>query len=288
MKALLPIAVFLMMVSIGTSLRPGDMRAHMKEVGWRGWARLLIAVFVVPPAVALILARILPLDMGETAGLFLIGVAPGAPMLTRNIARRGFDAQLAATYQVYVALLTPLALPFLVLGAGKLYDKHIWIPPRIILAQVAEKQFVPLLIGLVLMYFAPRLLTRLHPWINGVANGMLVVFLIVILYAMRAELLKITPWVIVATLGVAAASIAIVHALARVDTWRTRTLAICNANRHIGLALLLSGRYVHAKNALPTVACYALVAPVLMGTYSKAFRVKTAPVDATAKATHAN
>jgi len=48
------------------------------------------------------------------------------------------------------------------------------------------------------------------------------------------------------------------------DALTTRTLAICNANRHIGLALLLSGQYLHAKAALPAVAAYAVVAPLVM------------------------
>lgn len=33
-------------------------------------------------------------------------------------------------------------------------------------------------------------------------------------------------------------------------------LSICNANRHIGLALLLSGQYLHMKDALPGVAAW--------------------------------
>jgi len=62
---------------------------------------LLLATFIVPPAVALLLARILPLNLSETAGLFMVAAAPGAPLLTRNLARRGFDMHLAASYQVW-------------------------------------------------------------------------------------------------------------------------------------------------------------------------------------------
>ena len=50
--------------------------------------------------------------------------------------------------------------------------------------------------------------------------------------------------------------------------WHNRmgsfTLALSNANRHVGLALLLSGQYLHNRDALPAVACYALAAPLLM------------------------
>src|SRR6478609_678839 len=103
-----------MMVSIGTSFQVSEMWKILRRMTWPSWLGLSLAVFIVPPALALILARLLHLNMAETGGLFLIGVAPGAPLLTRNVAKRGFDSQLAAVYQVCVALLTPLLIPLLV------------------------------------------------------------------------------------------------------------------------------------------------------------------------------
>lgn len=280
MKYVLATAIFLMMVSIGTSLRLSEMLANLRRMGWLGWLRMLLAVFLVPPALALVLARFLHLSLSETGGLFLLGVAPGAPLLTRNVAKRGFDAQVAAVYQVLVALLTPLMIPLLVFGAAKLYDRNIWIPPRVVLEQVVEKQFLPLIVGVALMYLAPAFSTKIRPALNACGNVVLYGFMAIILFKMRAELTRITPWVIVATLLLAVGSMAIVHLLWQAEALSERTLSICNANRHVGLALLLSGQYMRNKNALPTVACYALLAPVVMGLYSKRFR----PQPAVAKA----
>jgi len=74
----------------------------------------LAATFLVPPLLALALGKLLPLDGAATAGLFLIAVAPGAPLMTRGVAKKGFDMQIAASYQVWGALLTPLMIPLLV------------------------------------------------------------------------------------------------------------------------------------------------------------------------------
>jgi hypothetical protein len=49
-----------------------------------------MATFLIPPALALLLANLFHFSLGETAGLFMVGVAPGAPLLTRNIAKQGF------------------------------------------------------------------------------------------------------------------------------------------------------------------------------------------------------
>ena len=55
------------------------------------------------------------------------------------------------------------------------------------------------------------------------------------------------------------------------ETPGVQTLVICNVNRHVGLAMLLSGQYLRTNNkgALPAVACYALAAPLIMGLYAK-------------------
>jgi hypothetical protein len=47
------------------------------------------------------------------------------------------------------------------------------------------------------------------------------------------------------------------------------TFAICNANRHVGLALLLAGQYLNGRYALPTVACYALLALLIIFAFGK-------------------
>ena len=273
LKSLLPIAIFAMMVSIGTSFQVSEMWKILRRMTWPAWLGLSLAVFIVPPALALVLARLLHLNLAETGGLFLIGVAPGAPLLTRNVAKRGFDSQLAAVYQVCVALLTPLMIPLLVFSAAKLYDRDVWIPPRVLVEQVAEKQFVPLILGMVLMYLAPVYSEKFRPILNGVGNVILYLFMAIILFKMRSELGRITPWVIVATLLLALGSMAIVPLLLREEApLRERTLSICNANRHVGLALLLSGQYFHSRGSLPTVACYALIAPLMMALYSKRLR----------------
>lgn len=276
MKALLPIAVFVLMVSIGMNLKPGELLYHQKRLrGWP-WLRLLIATFLIPPAVVLLMARLMPLDMGETVGLFLLGVVPGAPLMSHNAAKKGFDLQLAASYQVWGAILTPLMIPLVVFAAAKLYSRTVWIPPRVLLLQIAESQFLPLLIGLALAYFATSFSRKIQPAVMAAGNGLLLLVIVVLLWAMRKALAAITPWVVVAAVVLAVSSMAAIPLLLRAELATSQTLALCNANRHVGLALLLSGQYLHSKNALPAIACYALVAPVSMIIFTRMVRRKGA------------
>jgi BASS family bile acid:Na+ symporter len=280
MKLLLPIAVFLLMVSIGMSLRPFELVGHWRKfMGW-AWLRLILATFIVPPLVVLLMERTLPLDRGEAVGLFLLSVVPGAPLTSRIAARRGFDMQLAASYQVWGAALVPVMMPLVVYSVAKLYSRNVWIPPRLLFAQIAENQFLPLLVGVALMYFAAGFARKIQPPITIVGNILLIVVIGAVLWKMHEELMAITGWLVVAAIALAAASMLAIPLLLRAPGETNKTLALCNANRHIGLALLLAGNFVKARHAVPAIVCYALVAPVVMLVFARIVRRRARAVAA--------
>ncbi len=272
MKLILPSAVFLLMMSIGMSLRYDKIIAGYRRITWQVWTRLVLATFIVPPAIALLLPHIFPLSLPEMAGLFLVGVAPGAPLMTRNIAKKGFDMHLAAGYQLWGALLTPIVIPLVVFAAGKLYDRTIWIPPRVLLADIAEKQFLPLLLGMALAYLVPAFAAKVQPAMTLIGNVVLTLAIVAFLFKLGPTVLKaLTIWLPVSAAILAVGSVLAIRYLLRADVLTDRTLAICNANRHVGLALLLAGHFLRAERALPAVAAYALVAPFVMAATSKWF-----------------
>jgi predicted Na+-dependent transporter len=271
MQSLLLGAVFLLMVSIGMSLKLAELVAHWRRLSWLTWLCLLIATFIIPPALALLLAKLFRLTPGETAGLFMVGAAPGAPLLTRNLTRKGFDMHLAASYQVWAALMVPVMIPMVVAVAGKLYGRDIWIPPALLLKQIALKQFLPLSVGMGLSAVAPKISQRLQAVLNLLGNIALTAMIAAALFKMGPSLKELSLLVPVAALLLAVGSIAAVFPFKFSDALVKETFAICNANRHVGLALLLTGQYVRARNALPTVACYALLAPLVMFVYVKVY-----------------
>jgi predicted Na+-dependent transporter len=182
--------------------------------------------------------------------------------------------QMAASYQVWSALMIPIMVPLLVALAGKLYQRDIWIPPLRLLAVICEKQFLPLLAGMALMHFAPGFSTRAQRALNMFGNVVLTVVLVALLWKMGPALKQTGPWLYVAVAALAVGCMAVSRILLTYETPGVQTLVICNVNRHVGLALLLSGQYLRTNNsgALPVVACYALAAPLIMGLYAKFVR----------------
>lgn len=269
MSYLVPIVVGLLMVSIGMSLRLSELGATFRRLTWMRWLRLLLATFIIPAFLALVLAQVFRLDRGEMAGIFLVGVAPGAPLLTRNLARKGFDMHLAATYQLWAALMVSIMIPLIVFVAGLFYNRSIWIPPRVLLLQIAEKQLLPLAAGMVLARFVPWLVEKIQAPLNVLGNVLLIVFFLLILWKLEPELKQITLMLPIVSLLLALGCMAAVWLMRLDDPVVQETFAISNTNRHVGLAILLSGQYVRAAHAIPAIACYALVAAVVMIAYAR-------------------
>jgi BASS family bile acid:Na+ symporter len=255
------------MISVGMSLSLRELAASLRRLTWLAWLRMLVATFILPALLALILARVFRLERSELAGIFLVGVAPGAPLLTRNLAKKGFDMHLAASYQVWAALMIPVMIPITVFCAGKLYNRDIWISPAALLGQIVIKQFLPLALGMVIARVAPERSKKYQPTLNTLGNILLTVILGLALFKLGPALKDITPMLPVVSLLLALGCISAVWIIRLSDPIVRKTFAISNANRHVGLALLLSGQYLHATRALPAIACYALVAPLVMIAY---------------------
>src|SRR6476469_1529980 len=178
MKYLVSCVVLMLMLSIGMSVSPRRLLENWRRLTLSLWARLVAGTFLVPPLLALALGNILSLDRPIMAGLFLIAVVPGAPLMTRGAAQKGFDMQLAASYQVWGALLTPVIVPLLIAAGGWLYGRDIWVPPMKLLAVIAEQQFAPLIVGMTLMRLAPAFSTHAQRILNVVGNTLLLVVLV--------------------------------------------------------------------------------------------------------------
>ncbi len=269
MKYLLQAAVILVMLAVGIGLRPGQIWNNWRRLTPSKWARLIAATFLLPPTLALALGNLFALGGPATAGLFLIGAVPGAPLMTRGAAARGFDVQMAASYQVWSGLLTPVIVPLLVATGGWLYGREIWVPPMKLLTVIAQQQFLPLLVGMALMWLAPAFSTRLQRGLVPIGNIIILLVLVAVLYKMGPALKQVNLWLAAAALLLAIGCLFGARLLLGERSRVTQTLSICNANRHIGLALLLSGQQMHDNRPVPAIAAYAIAALVVMGVYAK-------------------
>ena len=86
LKLVMPVAVLMLMVSVGMSLDVRELLANWRRLTPVLWAKLLLATFLVPPACALALGAVLPIGLPALGGLFLVVGGTGR---AADDARRG-------------------------------------------------------------------------------------------------------------------------------------------------------------------------------------------------------
>ncbi len=263
--------LYLLMISLGMSLRLPDVAARWRSIPIQTWTAIAATTFIIPPTAALILSALFKLTPAETAGFFMIGVAPGAPLLTRNLAKKGFDLTTAASYQLWASLMIPVAVPVLVFAAGQFYDRDIWIPPRSLVPFVLTRQLLPLAIGIILGGLFPKLCQSVQPALNRIGNIGLLAAIAIILIKFGPSIRHATQFVPIVAFLLAVSATAAVRLCPLKERAVQEAFALCNVNRNVGLALLLTVKYLKVQTAIPALTCYALIAPLVMLLYDKVF-----------------
>lgn len=136
-------------LSVGLGLTVPQILAPLRN--GRLVALSLLANFILAPAVAIGLARILGLDEGLRIGLLLVGVAGGAPFLLKLADLAKANMPFAVGLMVVLMVLTvgymPLVLPQLLEGVS--------VNPANIAKSLILMMLIPLAIGLALRAWVP-------------------------------------------------------------------------------------------------------------------------------------
>ena len=139
-------------------------------------AIVLLLDWVLGPAFAVALIRIMPLAEPYALGLILIGLAPAAPFLPMMVRRAGGDLGYAAGFMLIAAVATvifmPVALPFLAPGLGV----SAWAIARPLIALL----LLPFTIGLALRAWLPAVALRLGRIVKRLGDAATLAMLLLI------------------------------------------------------------------------------------------------------------
>jgi bile acid:Na+ symporter, BASS family len=128
----------------------GDKRFIFLTILW-GW--------VVGPAIAYLIGKVIPLSDAHVAGLMLISMAPAAPFYPMMVRTAKGDMKFAAAFILFATVCTvvflPVLVPFLIEGL----EVSPWSLGKPLLITV----LAPLLIGIVLKSYWPEFSRKLHP-----------------------------------------------------------------------------------------------------------------------------
>jgi BASS family bile acid:Na+ symporter len=149
------------LLEMGLKLDPQNALRGLRDV--RFVALTMLWGFVVGPALAYAITRLLPLAPPYAMGLILMGMAPCAPFLPMLVGKARGDLGYTAAFMLLTAAGTvvfmPLAVPFMIPGL----DVGPWAIARPLLIMV----LLPLAVGMAVLRLSPPVAGKARPVIKG-------------------------------------------------------------------------------------------------------------------------
>ena len=266
------LTVFVLMLALGVNNSFERLTSLWRRPGLL-LRSLFAVVFLVPMVVALLL-WMFDLPPAAATGLAVLAAAPGAPLTSKRSQMAGGDPTYTASLQLTLALLavgiTPVILALfqalfeLVIGGVTLFQ---------VARQVGQVTFLPVIIGLSLQQFAPRLAEVLRKPVLVLANILFIFLLLmlVLLLALVPELramLNVGQLPAVAILLMVVVSLTLGHLLGGPRRDQRSALATACIARNVGLALFIAELSDYGRHFIPTLLTYMILGALLAVPYA--------------------
>jgi BASS family bile acid:Na+ symporter len=226
---------------------------------------------VVVPAIAATAVALLNMPRAANVALIAVAVSPVPPILPGKQMKFGGRASYVFGLMVAVSLtsivLAPLAIR--VMGAIFQIDTHFGVGD--IAKLVLQTVLAPLAVGLLVRQLAPNLAERIGPPVARIANVLLLIGILPVLYTAWPGISSLighgTVLVIVVVVLVA---IAAGHLIGGPSESDRTALGITSAMRHPGIAMAIATTNFPDDKLMPAaIALYVLVAAMLTTVYGK-------------------
>jgi len=252
------------MLGMGLGLRVAEIIAPLRNL-----PRVLLALianFVVMPAVAIGLARLLGLEESMGIGLLLLGAASGAPFLPKLAQIAKGNLPFAVGLMVLLMVITvgylPLVLPQLLPGVA--------VNPAEIAKSLVLLMLLPLGAALAVNAYRPALAARLKPGLDKVSNfGLMAVIGLLTLFNIKSVLAVFGTGGILAGLLFLAVGLGVGWLFGGSSRENRAVLGLGTSQRNIAAALVVAGSFPD-PNVVVMVVVVAIVGLFVLMPISRA------------------
>jgi len=243
------------MLAMSLSLSVQQMTQPLKN------ARLvilaLLANFVLVPALAYAIIKVIPLDQSLQIGVILLGTASGAPFIPKLVQGAKGNVAFSVGLMFLVMVVTIFYLPFIL----PLLLPGVEVNPWDIARSLIVTMLIPLLIGMLIKSHSPDVADHWAPLMQKISGLSILILLVVGLGLNISNILSF-----IGTLGIGAIVLLIVGALVigmllgGRDPGVRSAMGLSTANRNGAAALLVATQNFSGSDTLP----FVLVGVVLM------------------------
>ena len=271
--------LFILKTSIATLILAIGMTAVTDDIVylWRRPVLLvksIIAMYVVMPAVAVLMAYVLDLPERTELALVILAICAGAPLLPKKLIKFGGDPAYIFSLIVNTSLLAIVTVPAsLHLLASTISLDTPTVTPVHVAGVIFKTFLLPLGIGMLLRWVAPALAERIGEPLLKIASVVMGICAIVALAAGFHLVFEVGLPSVLAFAAFTIAAILIGHFFGGPAPSDRTSLAIACASRHIGLALLIAAN-ARDQHALELVVAYLLASAVVSIPYVLWIRIR--------------
>jgi BASS family bile acid:Na+ symporter len=252
----LKLAVALMILGLGLSTTVADLGLLWRRPGLL--LRSLLVMYVLVPAVAIALVKLLPITIPAKVALPVLAVSAGAPLLPRRLATfgsRGYVFSLVVTSSLASIVLVPLSIGVLTRN----FAAHIDVQPLQAAAVIGKSFLAPLALGMVIRTLWPALGERLVNGLTATTGLLLVACALLLLLLLNHALLLDARWSgFGALMLLMVIALAIGQSLGGADPDDRTVLAVACATRHLGIAVLVATSFPGPRVVVLISACIVI------------------------------
>ncbi|WP_286145511.1 bile acid:sodium symporter [Mycobacterium sp. IS-1590] len=247
------------MVAMGLGLKLAQVTAPLRSV--RLVSMSILVNFVLMPAAAVALVRLLALDEPLGVGLLLLGVAAGAPFLPKLTQIAGGDLAFAVALMVLLMVITvgylPLVLPILLPGVS------------VNSAEIARSLVVLMLLPLAFALFVnakrPGAAARAKPLFDRLSSLSLILVVVLLVVVNFSKVLTVFGTrAILAGLLFIALGYALGWALGGPAANTRPVLGLGTAQRNIAAALVVGGQSFNDPSVVVMVVVVAIISLLIL------------------------
>lgn len=240
--------------------------------------RSFLAVMVVMPALVVVFVKALDLPHTTEVLLVALAVSPIPPLLINRESKAAGHTSYGLGLMVIFALAAIVTTPLAVFLLHYAFARPLVAPPgaiaKIVLALIA----VPLVAGMLVARFLPRLASAIAKPLRWIANGLLVLGTIVLLAATWGSIwAAIGGGTLAAIVAFLVVGLAVGHLLGGPDPGHASVLALSTAGRHPAIAFaLMSANFPDERFGGPLIL-YLLASAIVAIPYVRWQRKRVAP-----------
>lgn len=223
--------------------------------------RSLVAMFVVMPLVAALIAKYLDLNRALLIALLLLALSPVPPVLPSKQIKAGGSASYSLALLVCGALAAIVIVPLGVEAIGLAFGRELDVSHTVVLKPVATSILAPVVLGLAVARLAPGFAARAAGPAGRIAGVLLVASFLPVLWisgsSIFAQMTNFTAAAIVAFTGV---GLLVGHLLGGPDPDDRTVLALATATRHPGVAIgVLNAIEPASRDVVLVILLYLIV-----------------------------